>query len=254
MLVINWMSKPPITVDVNATLQDAIQLLKKHDIHMLPVVENDQIMGVVTDRDIKQASTSDMVALENHDLVKSISRIKIKAIMNKRPITVPYNHTLEETAMLLFAHNISGVPVINPEGKLVGVFTKNDLFRAFISLTGINKRGIQFAIRLKDQPGAIKEVTDIIRDYGGRIASILSTCERAENGYFNVYVRAYGLDLPSRHRITEIIRDKGQLFYLVDFEENKREMHQPALKYKMQGRSTHRRAQHEKKGRNFGSG
>jgi len=228
MLVINWMSKPPITVNVNATLQDAILLLKKHDIHMLPVVENDQIMGVITDRDIKQASTSDVVSLENDELIKSISRIKIKAIMNKRPITVPYDYTLEETAVLMFVHKISGVPVINPEGKLVGVFTKNDLFRAFISLTGMNKRGIQFAFRLKDHPGAIKEVTDIIRDYGGRIASMLSTCERAEKGYLNVYVRAYDLDLPSRHRIREIIRDKGTLLYLVDFEENKREMYQPA--------------------------
>jgi acetoin utilization protein AcuB len=225
MLVINWMSKPPITVDVNATLQDAIRLLEKHDIHMLPVVENDQIMGVITDRDIKQASTSNVVALENDDLVKSISRIKIKAIMNQRPITVGDDQTLEETAMLLFVHKISGAPVINPAGKLVGVITKNDLFRAFISLTGINKRGIQFALRLKDQPGAIKEITDIIRDYGGRIANILSTCERTDKGYFNVYVRAYGLDLPSRHRIREIIRDKGPLLYLVDFEENKREMY-----------------------------
>ena len=229
MLVINWMSKPPITVDVNATLQDAILLLKKHHIHMLPVVENDQIMGVITDRDIKQASTSDVVSLENDELIKSIARIKIKAIMNKRPITVPYDYTLEETAVLMFVHKISGVPVINPEGKLVGVFSKNDLFRAFISLTGLNKRGIQFALRLKDHPGAIKEVTDIIRDYGGRIASILSTCDRAEKGYFIIYVQAYDLDLPSRHRIREIIRDKGALFYLVDFEENKREIHQPAV-------------------------
>ena len=228
MLVINWMSKPPITVDVNATFQDAVLLLNKHDIHMLPVVENDQIMGVITDRDIKQASTSDVVSLENDELIKSVSRIKIKAIMNKRPITVPYDYTLEETAVLLFVHKISGVPVINPEGQLVGVFTKNDLFRAFISLTGINKRGIQFALRLKDHPGAIKEITDFIRDYGGRIASMLSTCERTEKGYLNVYVRAYNLDLPSRHRIREIIMDKGILLYMVDFEENKREMHQPA--------------------------
>jgi len=231
MLVINWMSKPPITVNVNGTLQDAILLLKKHDIHMLPVVENDQIMGVITDRDIKQASASDVVSLENDELIKSISRIKIKAIMNKRPITVPDDYTLEETAVLLFVHKISGVPVTSPENKLVGVFTKNDLFRAFISLTGINKRGIQFALRLKDQPGAIKEITDLIRDYGGRIASMISTGERAEIGYLNVYIRAYNLDIPSRHRMKEIIMDKGTLFYLVDFEENKREMHQPAGTY-----------------------
>ncbi len=225
MLVINWMSKPPITVDANATLQDVIQLLRKHEIHMLPVVENGQLVGIVTDRDVKQASASDVVSLENHDLVKSISRIKVKAIMNKRPVTVPYNYTLEETAMLLFVHSISGVPVVNQADELIGVFTKNDLFRALISLTGINKKGIQFALRLKNQPGAIKEVTDIIRDYGGRIVSILSSANRADDGHFNVYIRAYGLDLPSRQRLKEVIKDNYYFLYCVDHEDNTREIY-----------------------------
>jgi acetoin utilization protein AcuB len=211
MLVKNWMSHPAITVKADAALQDAIELLTKHGIHMLPVVDSDHLTGVITDLDIKRAN--------------SISRIKVKAIMNKKPVTITEHHTIEETAVLLFVHNISGLPVVNHAEKLVGVITKNDIFRALISLTGINKKGIQFAVRLKDRPGAIKEITDIIREHGGRIASILSTSKFSEEDFLNVYIRAYGLDLPIRDRLRKVVREHCALLYVVDHDENLREIY-----------------------------
>ena len=86
MLVKNWMSKPPITIDLNATMQDAIHLLRKHQIRMLPVMENDQLVGIVTDRDLKRASASDVASLELYELIDLISRIKVKMIMTKNPV------------------------------------------------------------------------------------------------------------------------------------------------------------------------
>jgi acetoin utilization protein AcuB len=225
MLVKNWMSHPAITVKVDAALQDAIELLTKHGIHMLPVIDSDHLTGVITDMDIKRASTSEVFSLEDSKLANSISRIKVKAIMNKKPVTITEHHTIEETAVLIFVHNISGLPVVNPAGKLVGVITKNDIFRALISLTGINKKGIQFAVRLKDRPGAIKEITDIIREHGGRIASILSTSKFSEEDFLNVYIRAYGLDLPIRDRLRKVIREHCALLYVVDHDENLREIY-----------------------------
>jgi acetoin utilization protein AcuB len=225
MLVKNWMRHPPITVKADAALQDAVALLTQHGIHMLPVVDNDHLTGVITNLDIKRASTSEIFSLEDPGLADSISRIKVKAIMNKKPVTIVDDHTIEETAVLLFVHDISGVPVVNSSGKLVGVITKNDIFRALISLTGINKKGIQFAVRLKDRPGAIKEVTDIIREQGGRITSILSTSKRLDEGFLSVYIRAYGLDLPGRKRLTERIREHCALLYVVDHDENTRQLY-----------------------------
>jgi len=225
MLVKNWMSQPSITVNADAALQEAIALLKKHDIHMLPVVDNDHLTGVVTDLDIKAALSSDVFSLENHVAAESISRIKVKAIMNKKPVTIAYDHTIEETAILLFVHNISGVPVMDHAGKLVGVITKNDIFRALISLTGINKKGIQFALKLKDRPGAIKAVTDVIREHGGRIASILSTGKKPEEGVLNVYLRVYGLDLSGRQRLKEMIAEQFSLLYVVDHDQKTREIY-----------------------------
>jgi acetoin utilization protein AcuB len=225
MLVKNWMSHPPITVNADAALQEAVELLTKHRIHMLPVVDNDHITGVITNLDIKRASTSEVFSLEDPKLANSIARIKVKAIMHKKPVMIADDHTIEETAVLLFAHNISGVPVVNSAAKLVGIITKNDIFRALISLTGINKKGIQFAVRLEDRRGSIKKITDIIRDHGGRIASILSTSKRPEEGFLNVYIRVYGLDLPGRQRLKDVIVDRFSLIYMVDHDEDTRKIY-----------------------------
>ena len=144
--------------------------------------------------------------------------------MTKDPVTVPFDYTVEETAALLFVHNISGVPVIDRTGRPVGVITKTDIFQVLISLTGFSKRGIQFAFKLIDRPGAIKDVTDYLRDYGGRIACILSTRERADNGYINVYIRAYNFDPVSRRRIRAVIKNKIPPLYVIDHEDKVREI------------------------------
>lgn len=224
MLVKNWMSKPAITIDADATIQDAIGLLKQHKIRMLPVMESDQLVGIITDRDLKRASASDVAFLDIYELTDLISRIKVKTIMTKNPVIAPYDHTVEEIAALLFVHNISGVPVVDQQGKLIGVITKTDMFKALVSLSGVSKRGIQFAFKLMDRPGAIKDVTDFIQDYGGRIACILSTRERTERGYLKVYIRAYGFDPESGQRIKEVIKNKVPPLYVLDHGEKIREI------------------------------
>jgi acetoin utilization protein AcuB len=223
MLVKNWMSKPVITIDVDASMNDAIKLLKNHNIKMLPVMEKGKLVGIVTDRDIKRASASDATSLEIHELLYLISKIKIREIMTQNPITVPHDYTVEETAEILLKHNISGVPVIDPYREVVGTITQNDIFRILISLTGAEKRGIQFGVEVEDRPGSIKEITDIIREYGGRMASILTSYDRAPEGYRRVYIRMYGIDRFKINKLKEAIGEKASLLYLVDRREVHRE-------------------------------
>jgi acetoin utilization protein AcuB len=223
MLVKNWMSKPVITIDVDASMNDAIKLLKNHNIKMLPVMEKGKLVGIVTDRDIKRASASDATSLEIHELLYLISKIKIREIMTQNPITVPHDYTVEETAEILLKHNISGVPVIDQYRDVVGTITQNDIFRILISLTGAEKRGIQFGVEVEDRPGSIKEVTDIIREYGGRMASILTSYDLAPEGYRRVYIRMYGIDRFKINKLKEAIEEKASLLYLVDRREVHRE-------------------------------
>ena len=203
--------------------------MKQHNIKMLPVLEEDKLVGVVSKRDLDPASTYDVFSRGNNELADLIDHIKIKMVMTKRPITVPPDATIDETAQKLLLHNISRAPVQNASQELVGVITKNDILQVLLSLTGINKKGIQLAVKIEDRPGAVKEVTDIIRDYGGRIANILSTGEGIQDGYFNVYMRVYGVDKLTFERIKEVIQESAAILYIVDYENKTREIYEEDL-------------------------
>ncbi len=224
MLVKNWMSKTVITADVNDSMNDVMNLIKKHNIGMVPVMKNGKLVGIVTDRDLKRSSASDATTLEVHELFYLVSKIKVKDIMTKDPITVPFDFTVEEAAEVLMKNRLSGVPVMDQEGWIVGAITKGDLFRVLISLTGVGKRGIQFAFQVKDLPGTIKEVADIIRHYGGRMVSILSSYENVPEGYRKVFIRMYGVERGKLPQLEDDIRKKATLLYVVDHRENRREV------------------------------
>lgn len=224
MLVKNWMSKKVITIDVDDSMQHAISLMKENSIRLLPVLKKGTLVGVVTDRDLKRASPSDATTLDVHELLYLIAKVKIKDIMNKDPITVPDDFTVEETAEVLMKNKLSGVPVVSDKGQVVGVITQHDLFKVMMALTGFGQRGVQFAFQLDDRPGSIKEVTDVIRGYGGRIVSIMSSQEYAPEGYRRVYVRTYGVDRGRLQELKKELQTKATMLYFVDHRDNVREV------------------------------
>jgi len=225
MLVRNWMTQNVIMVDANDSVMDATKKLKENDIRRLPVTRKGKLVGIVTDRDLKRASASDATTLEVHELLYLISKIKVKEIMTKNPITVPFDFTVEETAEVLMKNKISGVPVLNGRNQISGIITQDDLFRAMISLTGLKSRGIQFAVQIEDRPGSIKEVADILRKYGGRMASILSSYDRVQKGYRKAYIRMYEIDRLRIPQLKEELKRKATLLYIVDLRENIREVY-----------------------------
>jgi acetoin utilization protein AcuB len=226
MLVKNWMSKKVITVDVNDSMQNAIKVIKENGIRMLPVMKKGKLMGVITDRDLKRASASDATTLEIHELLYLLSQIKVDDIMTKNPITVPLDYTVEEAAQILLEKKISGAPVVDLDGVVVGTITQTDIFKALVSLTGLNKRGISFALLLDDRPGSIKEVADIIRKHGGRMASILSSYDQVPEGQRKVYIRMYDVERSELPEVEKELKGAAKLLYMVDHSRNKREIYQ----------------------------
>jgi len=216
LLVENWMNPKVITVDADDSMLDATKILKEHNIRHLPVLEKGKLVGIVTDRDLKRASPSDATSLEAHELLYLIANIKVREIMTKNPITVPYNFTIEEAAQILLQARISGMPVVDKQGDVIGTITQTDLFKVLISLTGVGKKGVQFAFLLEDRPGSIKEMTDVIRSYGGRMASILSSYEKAPEGQRYVYVRMYDVDREKMPQLKDALKKKSKVLYIVD--------------------------------------
>jgi acetoin utilization protein AcuB len=225
MLVKNWMSKKVVSSDVNDSMQDAMQLLKEHGIRMLPVMKKNRLVGIVTDRDLKKASASDATTLEIHELLYLLTKIKVKDIMTKDPITVPPDYTVEETARVLLENKISGAPVVDQNGKVIGTITQTDLFRVLISLTGIGNGGIQFGFQVEDRPGSIKEVADIIREFGGRMVSILTSYDGVPEGYRRVYIRMRNIERSSLQKLKDRLGAKVSLLYMIDHQENNREIY-----------------------------
>jgi acetoin utilization protein AcuB len=224
LLVENWMNPHVITVDADDSMLDATKILKEHNIRHLPVLEKGKLVGIVTDRDLKRASPSDATSLEAHELLYLVANIKVREIMTRNPFTVPYNFTIEEAAQILLDAKISGMPVVDKDGNVIGTITQTDLFKVLISLTGVGKKGVQFAFLLEDRPGSIKEVTDIIRSYGGRMASILSSYEKAPEGHRYAYIRMYDVDREKIAQLKEDLKKKAKMLYIVDSRENKREI------------------------------
>jgi acetoin utilization protein AcuB len=219
MLVKNWMSKPAITAHVDTRPAEALDLLQRHDIHMLPVMDGGRLVGIVTDRDLQPVSASPILSPPSSGGLDSASPKAIHEIMTQSPVTILCTQTIEDTAELLLIHKLLGLPVVTRVGSLVGVITKSDIFRFIITIIGMGKEGIQLAVELVDRPGCIQEVTDIVRDYGGRVGSVFSSLERAALGYRQAYFRIYGSDRPGLMRVREILQDKLRLLYIIDHRE-----------------------------------
>jgi len=224
MLVKHWMSKNVITIEAKESMQRAMSLMKEHKIRMLPVLQRGKLVGIVSDNDLKRASASDATMLDVHEMLYLISKIKVKDIMARNPLTVSPDFTVEETAELLMEHKVSGVPVVEAGGKLVGVITRDDLFKVLITLSGLGKQGIQFAFQIEDRAGSIKELTDVIRDHEGKIGSILSSYERVPPGFRNVYIRIYDLPREDLPNLQQQLQKKAKMIYVVDHRDNRREI------------------------------
>ena len=190
MLVKAWMTADVITVDEDTPMMKASIIMKEKKIRSLPIVDKKRrLIGIVTDRDLRDASPSKATTLDVYELNYLISTIKIKDLMTKDLVFVKPDDTVEFAAILMLENKISSLPVINDKGTLIGIITQTDIFEVLINITGVHTGGIQFAFSLEDRPGSIREVTDVIRSYGGRIVSILSTREAAAEGRHSVYIR-----------------------------------------------------------------
>jgi acetoin utilization protein AcuB len=224
MLVKYWMSAPAIVVSPDTRANEAMALMRQRGIRTLPVVSGSELVGVVTERDLKKASPATGTPLETYELLELVSTLRVKSVMTRNPVTAKPYETIEEVADRLLALRISGVPVVAPEGGLVGVITRSDIFRVLMSLTGAGKGGIQFALMMADKPGCIKTVTDIMRNFGFRLTSTLTSYERVSPGYRRVYLRMSSIDRPGLDRIKALISEHATILYIIDSREGIREI------------------------------
>lgn len=170
MLVGERMSKPVITVSPDLPINEAINLMKKSHIRRVPVIQDGKLVGIVSDKDLLNASPSPVTSLSVWELNYLISKITIKDVMTKKVITVTEDTPIEEAARLMVDNKIGGLPVMRGD-EVVGIITETDLFRIFLELMGAREKGVRATFLIEEKPGQLAKITKEIADKGGNFVA-----------------------------------------------------------------------------------
>ncbi len=135
MHVEQWMNRDLVTVSPDESFRTAMHLIRQKGIRHIPVVEGKRLVGIITDRDLRQASPSGATSLSIHELHYILERLTVREVMTKQVVTIRPEQTVEEAALLLLGHRIGGLPVVR-EGELCGIITETDILQAFLQLRG----------------------------------------------------------------------------------------------------------------------
>ncbi len=157
MLVREWMTPTPRTVTADTPVMDAMQRLRDGGYRRLPVVRDGRLIGIVTDRDLKEATPSKATTLSVYELNYLLSKLQVKDVMRTPVITVRADDPIEQAALLMEEHRVSGLPVLE-EGTLVGILTITDLMRALVSFLALREGGVRVTVDLPDEPGVLARV------------------------------------------------------------------------------------------------
>ncbi len=169
MLIEEIMNKQVLTLQPTHTMADAAKLMKERKIRHVPVVdENGKLLGLVTERDLKNALPSSL--LKDGDT--SLYHRTLDQIMITNPIIGHPLDFVEEVALILYEHRIGCLPIVS-KGELVGIITGTDLLYTYIEITGATKPSSQMEIRVQDRIGALHEVTKIFANHHASILSVL---------------------------------------------------------------------------------
>jgi acetoin utilization protein AcuB len=239
MLVANWMSRDLVTASPDTSLHEAMRLLEKNRIRRLPVVKKKKLVGMVTERDLKAAYPSAATLLSTHELPYLLDKVRLRELMTKDPVTIEVYDTVEEAADTMMTWKIGGLPVMD-EDHLVGIITESDVFRAMVSVTGLHPGGIQYALILDDRPGSIKNAADVIRRFGGRLVSILTSYDQMPEGKRMVYIRSKGLDRSRLNELQEDLSRVGRLLYVLDGRDKKKQLFTSPESILLLGEKRHR--------------
>ena len=166
MFVGERMSRPVITVSPETPVHDALVMFKKEHIRRAPVIKDGKLLGIVTENNLINASTSPATTLSIWEMNYLISKVTVKQVMTKKVKCIDVDTPIEEAARIMTDFEIGGMPVTR-EGKIVGMITETDLFKVFLELMGAREKGVRVSALVEDKPGQLVKISKAITEAGG---------------------------------------------------------------------------------------
>lgn len=132
MLVQDWMTGDPLMLQAKDSLMHARVLMKRHCVRHLPVLSGGRLVGVLSDRDLRNYTPSYCSTLDVYEMHYMIAKLTVDDAMTPRPVTVTPETTMARAGELMIKKRIGSLPV-EKDGKVVGILTETDVIRALVS-------------------------------------------------------------------------------------------------------------------------
>jgi acetoin utilization protein AcuB len=168
--------KNPVTISPEASFFEARNLIHEKGIRHLPVVDkNNSLVGIVTDRDIREAAPSDATLLSVQELNYLLGKLKVSSFMTPRAklITITADTLIEEAVQLMHDNKIGCLPVMEGE-KLYGIFTETDALDHLVDIFGFKQKGTRLTIALEDKPGSLLGILEVFKKHDLSVISIVT--------------------------------------------------------------------------------
>jgi acetoin utilization protein AcuB len=192
MLVKDWMSPAPLTVSPETPVLEALRLLKERGFRRLPVVEGSKLIGIVTDKDLKDAMPSKATTLSVWEMSYLLAKLTVREVMATEVLTVNSLETLEDAALRMQERKLGGMPVLDNAGALVGILTITDVLGALVRVLGLKEGGVRVTLEVADTPGGLAVAVEAIKP--SNILSVATAGLREGQRRFVVRVNGEGLD------------------------------------------------------------
>ncbi len=173
LLVQDWMTQTLVTLSPETSVGEALTLCRERRIRHIPILEEGRLVGIVSDRDLRDASP----ALGDPERTKALQELRVEEVMTQEVVTTDPQDSIENAAQEMYELKIESLPVVAEE-ELLGIVTSSDMMRALVTLAGLPEPGTRIEVRVPDRVGILAEVVAIIHDLEVDIVSVLSDPDR----------------------------------------------------------------------------
>ena len=202
MAVKDFMTRKVVYISPDTTVAHAADIMREQGLHRLPVIENDQLVGLVTEGTIAEASPSKATSLSIYDYL--LNKTKIKDVMIRDVVTVSQFASLEDATYLMLKNKIGILPVVDNQ-QVYGVITDRDVFRAFLEIAGYGEEGIRVRFITEDEVGVLEKIVHLIVEENLNISNAVNIPRK--DGKVIIEVQIDGnVDLPA---LKAKFEDKG---------------------------------------------
>ena len=185
LLVRDWMTENLVTLSPEASVAEALTLCRERRIRHIPILEEGRLVGIVSDRDLRDASP----ALGEPERARTLQEIRVADVMTREVITVDPQDSIENAAQQMYELKIESLPVVTEgavadggpmvaEEKVLGIVTSSDVMRALVTLAGLPEPGCRIEVSVPNREGILAEVAGKIRDLEVDIFDVLSDPDR----------------------------------------------------------------------------